>query len=143
MRLKDYQLILFVLLLISGCSSSAGPEPTEHVTASGLRYVIVDAGRGESPQVGQNVAVHYQGWLDGELFDSSLSRGKPFEFPVGIGRVIAGFDEGVLGMRVGGVHRLIIPPHLAYGEVGAGGVIPPNATLVYEVELISVADHGE
>ena len=96
-------------------------------------------GTGAEATSGQNVDVHYTGWLtDGQKFDSSVDRGRPFSFPLGGGRVIKGWDQGVVGMRVGGKRRLTIPPHLGYGVRGAGSVIPPNATLVFEVELLGV-----
>src|SRR5436305_14796209 len=96
-------------------------------------------GTGAEAKTGQKVSVHYTGWLtDGKKFDSSKDRGQPFSFPLGGGRVIKGWDEGVQGMKVGGVRRLTIPPQLGYGASGAGGVIPPNATLVFEVELLDV-----
>ena len=108
-------------------------------TASGLKYIDRVEGKGESPKPGQQVTVHYTGWLeDGTKFDSSLDRGEPFTFTIGVGRVIRGWDEGVSTMKVGGKRRLIIPPDLGYGQRGAGGVIPPNATLLFEVELLGV-----
>ena len=108
-------------------------------TASGLEYVDLVVGTGAQPAAGQTVSVHYTGWLtDGRKFDSSLDRGQPLVFPVGRGRVIKGWDEGVGSMKVGGKRKLTIPPHLGYGASGAGGVIPPNATLVFEVELLGV-----
>ena len=96
-------------------------------------------GTGAEARTGASVSVHYTGWLtDGTRFDSSIDRGKPFAFALGRGQVIAGWDQGVVGMRVGGKRKLTIPPHLGYGVRGAGGVIPPNATLVFEVELLGV-----
>jgi FKBP-type peptidyl-prolyl cis-trans isomerase len=108
-------------------------------TPSGLQYQEVRVGSGVTARAGQDVAVHYTGWLlDGSKFDSSHDRGQPFTFGLGRGQVIAGWDEGVEGMQIGGLRKLTIPPQLGYGEFGAGGVIPPNATLVFEVELIDV-----
>jgi FKBP-type peptidyl-prolyl cis-trans isomerase len=108
-------------------------------TTSGLEYVELVVGEGAQPSPGDTVSVHYTGWLtDGTKFDSSVDRGQPLVFPVGRGRVIKGWDEGVGSMRVGGKRRLTIPAHLGYGERGAGGVIPPGATLVFEVELLGV-----
>jgi FKBP-type peptidyl-prolyl cis-trans isomerase FkpA len=102
-----------------------------------IEEVII--GQGAAAQAGQRVTVHYTGWLtDGEKFDSSKDRDDPFQFSLGAGRVIKGWDEGVQGMQVGGTRKLTIPPALGYGTRGAGGVIPPNATLVFEVELISI-----
>ena len=113
---------------------------TTITTASGLQYEEVRAGTGAKARSGQDVVVHYTGWLtDGRKFDSSRDRGLTFSFGLGAGQVIAGWDEGVSGMQVGGLRKLTIPPQLGYGEFGAGGVIPPNATLVFEVELLEVA----
>jgi FKBP-type peptidyl-prolyl cis-trans isomerase FkpA len=108
-------------------------------TPSGLTFEDVVAGTGTAAAAGQKVTVHYTGWLtDGTKFDSSKDRNDPFVFPLGAGRVIKGWDEGVQGMKVGGKRKLTIPPALGYGARGAGGVIPPNATLVFEVELLGV-----
>ncbi|MBJ7901394.1 MAG: FKBP-type peptidyl-prolyl cis-trans isomerase [Cyanobacteria bacterium RI_101] len=108
-------------------------------TPSGLQYVDLVVGEGASPTQGKTVTVHYTGSLtDGKKFDSSLDRGQPFSFKIGVGQVIKGWDEGVATMKEGGKRQLIIPPDLGYGSRGAGGVIPPNATLVFDVELISV-----
>jgi len=112
-------------------------------TASGLQIADTKVGTGATPRTGQTCVMHYTGWLysngaKGAKFDSSLDRGKPFEFPIGTGRVIKGWDEGVASMKVGGKRTLIIPPDLGYGSRGAGGVIPPNATLIFEVELLDV-----
>ena len=108
-------------------------------TASGLTIEDLTVGAGDLASAGQRVTVHYTGWLtDGTKFDSSKDRNDPFVFPLGGRRVIAGWDEGVQGMRVGGVRKLTIPPALGYGARGAGGVIPPNATLIFEVELLGV-----
>ena len=108
-------------------------------TSSGLVYEDLIEGEGECATAGQTVSVHYTGWLtDGKKFDSSKDRNDPFDFSLGAGRVIRGWDEGVQGMKVGGARRLTIPPALGYGARGAGGVIPPDATLVFEVELLAI-----
>jgi FKBP-type peptidyl-prolyl cis-trans isomerase FkpA len=112
---------------------------SEKITDSGLKYEDVKVGDGATATAGQTVSVHYTGWLvDGTKFDSSRDRNDPFRFPLGGGRVIRGWDEGVQGMQVGGTRKLTLPPHLGYGAAGAGGVIPPNATLVFEVELLEI-----
>lgn len=114
------------------------------MAASGLQYEDINLGSGEEAKAGAYVTVHYTGWLQnadgtaGQKFDSSKDRNDPFEFPLGAGHVIKGWDEGVKGMKIGGVRRLIIPSSLGYGARGAGGVIPPNATLIFEVELLGV-----
>lgn len=108
-------------------------------TANGLVIEEMIVGSGDEAQAGQSVSVHYTGWLmDGTKFDSSKDRGDPFGFPLGRGHVIAGWDQGVQGMRIGGKRKLTIPSELGYGARGAGGVIPPNATLVFEVELLAI-----
>ncbi|WP_347554577.1 FKBP-type peptidyl-prolyl cis-trans isomerase [Robbsia sp. KACC 23696] len=108
-------------------------------TESGLQYEDLIVGEGAEAKAGQNVSVHYTGWLtDGQKFDSSKDRNAPFQFSLGAGMVIRGWDEGVQGMKVGGTRKLTIPAELGYGARGAGGVIPPNATLVFEVELLAV-----
>ena len=112
-------------------------------TSSGLQYDDTVPGTGASPQNGQTCVMHYTGWLwvdgaKGAKFDSSKDRGAPFTFPIGVGRVIKGWDEGVASMKVGGSRTLLIPPDLGYGPRGAGGVIPPNATLLFEVELLEI-----
>jgi peptidylprolyl isomerase len=113
-------------------------------TTSGLSFEDAVVGTGATPAHGQTCVMHYTGWLwvnnaKGSKFDSSLDRGRPFEFPLGMGRVIKGWDEGVASMKVGGKRTLLIPPQLGYGASGAAGVIPPNATLLFEVELLRVA----
>ena len=108
-------------------------------TPSGLKYVDQVVGTGEVAVSGKTASVHYTGWLEnGKKFDSSVDRGQPFSFPLGSGRVIKGWDEGVQGMKVGGKRKLTIPSDLGYGSRGAGGVIPPNATLIFDVELLGV-----
>ena len=118
---------------------AAMPMVSESAAPAGLQIEDVKVGTGDTAETGKTVSVHYTGWLtDGKKFDSSKDRGQPFEFPLGGGRVIKGWDEGVKGMKVGGVRKLTIPPEMGYGARGAGGVIPPNATLVFEVELLKV-----
>ncbi|WP_045836648.1 FKBP-type peptidyl-prolyl cis-trans isomerase [Hyphomicrobium sp. 99] len=122
----------------------AEPQGSQMTTTpSGLQIIDTVVGTGATPETGQICVMHYTGWLykDGEKgakFDSSLDRGQPFEFPIGTGRVIKGWDEGVASMKVGGKRTLIIPAALGYGARGAGGVIPPNATLMFDVELLGV-----
>jgi len=119
-------------------SEPTAPTP-EITTDSGLKYVDLVAGTGREATAGNQVSVHYTGWLtNGKKFDSSVDRNEPFSFPLGSGRVIKGWDEGVAGMKVGGKRKLTIPSQLGYGARGAGGVIPPNATLVFDVELLEV-----
>jgi peptidylprolyl isomerase len=114
-------------------------EETLITTDSGLQYVDITEGTGAMPQSGQRVTVHYTGTLeDGTKFDSSRDRGRPFTFQIGVGQVIKGWDEGVSTMRVGGQRKLVIPAELGYGSRGAGGVIPPNATLIFDVELLRI-----
>lgn len=112
----------------------------ELMTDSGLKYEDLVEGDGDQAAAGSKVSVHYTGWLtDGSKFDSSKDRNQPFDFNLGAGMVIRGWDEGVAGMKVGGTRKLTIPPQLGYGAHGAGGVIPPNATLVFEVELLAIS----
>ena len=124
-------------------ATAAKKESQMKTTPSGLQYEDTVEGTGASPKTGQTCVMHYTGWLfenktKGKKFDSSLDRGQPFEFPIGQGRVIQGWDEGVATMKVGGKRTLVIPPSIGYGAKGAGGVIPPNATLLFEVELLGV-----
>jgi peptidylprolyl isomerase len=127
-----------------GSSTAAMAQAGKTMTTpSGLQIADSKVGTGATPKTGQTCVMHYTGWLyvngaKGQKFDSSLDRGQPFEFPIGVRRVIAGWDEGVATMKVGGKRTLIIPPELGYGARGAGGVIPPNATLIFEVELLDV-----
>ena len=142
-------------LAVGGCGAdgmmSGSPPQAIHgpitimmtTTASGLQYEDTVVGSGATAQAGQHVSVHYTGWLynngvKGAKFDSSKDRNDPFEFGLGAGMVIKGWDEGVQGMQVGGTRLLVIPPQLGYGARGAGGVIPPNATLMFEVELLDI-----
>lgn len=118
----------------------AGDQSEKMVrTPSGLQYEDIVAGSGASPAPGKKVTVHYTGWLmDGKKFDSSVDRNEPFVFQIGSGEVIPGWDEGVMTMKIGGKRKLIIPANLGYGAAGAGGVIPPNATLLFEVILLDI-----
>jgi len=135
--------MLFLLgLMMFGETQSGGPPPAPAgkpvTTADGLKYWDVKAGTGTTATAGHKVKVHYTGWLtNGKTFDSSVGK-TPFEFPLGGGQVIKGWDEGVAGMKVGGKRRLEIPPELGYGSKGYPGVIPPNATLLFDVELLDV-----
>lgn len=150
MRKQFIQLLILIAVLgmTSGCGSSdksSTSSPTKlngqpTTTASGLQYWDTATGTGATAIAGNPVKVHYTGWLTtGEKFDSSRDRGEPFSFPLGAGQVIKGWDEGVAGMRVGGKRQLRIPPELGYGAKGAGGAIPPNATLIFDVELLEVS----
>ena len=134
----------FLAAALSGATVTFA-APANHYTTmpSGLQYQDEVVGTGPEPQIGQSVDVHYTGWLDdhgtkGAKFDSSRDRGQPFNFRLGTGGVIKGWDEGVATMHVGGKRTLIIPPELGYGARGAGGVIPPDATLIFDVELLGV-----
>ena len=123
----------------------SGPPPVDAeptFTDSGLGIIDIEPGTGETPETGQTLAVHYTGWVSetGAKFDSSLDRGTPFEFPLGAGQVIAGWDEGLATMKVGGKRRLIIPADLAYGEQGRPPTIPPNAELTFDVELLEIKE---
>jgi FKBP-type peptidyl-prolyl cis-trans isomerase len=145
----------FTLLTVSLCVTGSGctknqaeksqtEAPTHAPTPQGnLKIEEIQVGTGAEAKPKSLVSVHYMGWLtDGKKFDSSRDRNQPFEFPLGEGRVIQGWDRGVVGMKVGGKRKLTIPPQMAYGERGAGGVIPPNATLIFEVELLNVKNAG-
>ena len=147
-RSKASSFALAIITMIAGGmfasaavqAQTAGKPMT---TPSGLQIIESKVGTGASPKTGQICVMHYTGWLyengaKGKKFDSSVDRGQPFEFPIGAHRVIAGWDEGVATMKVGGKRTLIIPPQLGYGERGAGGVIPPNATLIFDVELLGI-----
>lgn len=161
MRSVEKILIFFLMLaatLIFACSQkeTASPEKTKDgdrimekgaavqsgqmvKTSSGLQYEDLVAGSGASPSPGRKVTVHYTGWLtDGRKFDSSVDRNEPFVFKIGAGQVIAGWDEGVMTMKIGGKRKLVIPANLGYGAAGAGGVIPPDATLIFEVILLDI-----
>ena len=129
-----------VLAAPSAMAQSPGKTMT---TSSGLQITDSKVGTGATPKPGQTAVVHYTGWLyqdgaKGKKFDSSVDRGQPFQFSLGAKQVIAGWDEGVAGMKVGGKRTLIIPPELGYGARGAGGVIPPNATLIFDIELLDL-----
>ncbi len=131
--------LTLMLLAPSVMAEEAKPaaKPKTVTTDSGLQYEVITVGEGDVAKSGQTVTVHYTGWLtDGTKFDSSVDRGDPFKFKLGAGQVIRGWDEGVAGMKVGEKRKLTIPANLGYGKKGAGGVIPPNATLIFDVELL-------
>ena len=136
------QLMLLAMVPIALAAEkreAADPGKDAVTTESGLKYTDLLAGTGRQAELGHTASVHYTGWLlDGKKFDSSVDRKEPFSFRVGAGQVIKGWDEGVLGMKIGGKRKLIIPPQLGYGTRGAGGVIPPNATLTFDVELLDL-----
>jgi peptidylprolyl isomerase len=150
-RLPIPALALLVVSLSAPAQTTKAPKkpaPTVKAsemitTASGLQYTDTHAGTGASPAKGQKCVMHYTGWLSengqkGKKFDSSVDAGQPFTFMIGVGRVIKGWDEGVASMKKGGKRTLTIPPELGYGARGAGGVIPPNATLIFDVELLDI-----
>jgi peptidylprolyl isomerase len=147
MRVLSRRLAVATALSVAATGVIAMPEAADAqpvtTTASGLKIIDVKVGTGPSPKPGQTCVMNYTGWLyengkKGAKFDSSLDRNQPFSFPIGQRQVIAGWDEGVATMKVGGKRTLIIPPELGYGSRGAGGVIPPNATLMFDVELLGV-----
>jgi peptidylprolyl isomerase len=139
MKRSGLIIVLVIAAVLIALPASAKEEGKTVTTASGLKYIDVVAGNGASPSVGKRVKVHYTGTLEnGKKFDSSVDRNQPFSFIIGVGQVIPGWDEGVMTMKVGGKRKLIIPPNLGYGARGAGGVIPPNATLLFDVELLDV-----
>ena len=134
-----------LLLALAALAVPLTPARAQPVmtTPSGLKIIDTQPGTGAAPKTGQTCVMHYTGWLyenatKGKKFDSSVDRNEPFEFKIGVGQVIRGWDEGVAGMKVGGQRTLTIPPEMGYGARGAGGVIPPNATLVFDVELVDV-----
>ena len=130
---------LSLICLLAALLPVAAQDPEAVTTKSGLQYVDLETGDGPEARKGDTVRVHYSGWLaDGTMFDSSRRRGQTFSFRVGRGRVIRGWEEGVVGMQIGGKRRLTIPPKLGYGKQGAGDVIPPDATLTFEIELIGM-----
>ncbi|MCK9408744.1 MAG: FKBP-type peptidyl-prolyl cis-trans isomerase [Bacteroidetes bacterium] len=133
MKLKLIFLILLLTLLVSSCGRK------NFMTKSGVAVEVITEGKGAIPNEGEIVTVHYTGWLtDSTKFDSSIDRGQPFKYQFGVGQVIQGWDDGVATMKVGGKSRFTIPPELGYGRQGAGGVIPPNAILIFEVELLGI-----
>jgi peptidylprolyl isomerase len=140
--LKTAGMMLAAALALAA-PTAAQDTAAAQTTASGLKIIDTTVGTGAMPKAGQTCVMHYTGWLyedgkKGQKFDSSVDRGQPFEFQIGVGQVIGGWDEGVASMKVGGKRTLIIPPDLGYGARGAGGVIPPNATLIFDVELLDV-----
>ena len=147
-RSRAFSFALAIITVIAGgmfasASVQAQTAGKPMTTPSGLQIIDSKVGTGASPKTGQTCVMHYTGWLyengaKGKKFDSSVDRGQPFEFPIGTHRVIPGWDEGVATMKVGGKRTLIIPPQLGYGERGAGCVIPPNATLIFDVELLGI-----
>jgi FKBP-type peptidyl-prolyl cis-trans isomerase FkpA len=139
----------WILLALAGCGTkqdAAAPAPTAAPAVTSMQSIVLKPGEGAAIATGQMAVVQYTGWLyetaaadnKGKRFDSSLDTGKPFSFPLGAGSVIKGWDQGVVGMQVGERRRLIIPPDMAYGDAGAGGVIPPGATLVFDIELVKI-----
>ena len=141
--LMTRRVMIAIATLAAAHPAAAQTQGKDMTTQTGLQIIDTTVGTGASPRSGQICVMHYTGWLSeggakGKKFDSSVDRGAPFEFPIGMKRVIGGWDEGVATMKVGGKRTLIIPPELGYGARGAGGVIPPNATLIFDVELLGV-----
>ena len=137
------RVLIATAIVAAAAPAAAQTQGKPMTTPSGLQIIDTTVGTGASPKTGQTCVMHYTGWLSeggkkGKKFDSSVDRGQPFEFPIGMKRVIGGWDEGVATMKVGGKRTLIIPPELGYGARGAGGVIPPNATLIFDVELLGL-----
>jgi len=143
-RFFGFAVVLLTALFLAGLSGQASAQTKKEeekvvTTKSGLKYVELKEGTGPAAKAGDKVSVHYTGWLkNGKKFDSSVDRGEPFEFELGAGKVIKGWDEGVQGIKVGGKRKLIIPPALGYGQRGAGRVIPPNSELIFEVDLLGI-----
>ena len=148
LKLKSNRIIYSILIVLiavsfniimNSCSKEEKMSGDIQTTASGLQYIVIEEGTGDKPKKGDTVKVHYTGKLeDGTVFDSSVKRGVPIEFPLGVGRVIKGWDEGIADMKVGGKRQLIIPPDLGYGPNGYPPVIPPNSTLIFDVELVEI-----
>jgi FKBP-type peptidyl-prolyl cis-trans isomerase len=143
-RLALFLIVFAVLATVAGRAQTDTSNPTKVTgkaksTASGVQYWDITVGTGAQAVAGKSIKVHYTGWLtNGKKFDSSVDRGQPFEFQLGAGKVIKGWDEGVEGMKVGGKRQLRVPPAAGYGTQGAGGMIPPNATLIFDVELLEI-----
>jgi peptidylprolyl isomerase len=146
MRRLSRLLALALTAVVAGSCATSAPQPSAvqaEAPSPGLQITDIKVGTGASPRLGAICVMHYTGWLyvngaKGAKFDSSLDRGQPFEFPIGVQKVIAGWDKGIATIKVGGKRTLIIPPNLAYGPSGAGASVPPNATLIFEVELLAV-----
>ena len=136
--LKSFALLVLIVIFLLPCIGQAAEEVMVK-TSSGLQYADLVVGSGREAHAGETATVHYTGTLvDGTKFDSSKDRNKPFSFRLGAGHVIKGWDEGIEGMKIGGTRKLVIPPELGYGARGAGSTIPPNATLIFQVELLEL-----